>query len=90
MSEATDNLVLRLLQEIRAEQGAQRISLNAMEGRITSIERHMDDVKESVGYALGLSAHANVAYESIGQRLDRLRDEFARLESRIETLESKP
>ena len=67
-----DNLVLRLLREMRADQASMRHSMEAILGRMTAMERHMEDVKESVTYALGLSAHANVAYETTGQRLDRL------------------
>jgi hypothetical protein len=87
MAEEDDNVVLRLLREIGGEQAGLRASVQTIEGRITSIERHMEDVKESVSYALGLSAHANVAYETTGQRLDRLTDKVAGLEGRIEELE---
>ena len=80
MAEDDDNLVLRLLREIRAK-------LDDHDRSFDAIERHMEDVKESVSYALGLSAHANVAYETTGQRLDRLTDRVEALEARIETLE---
>ncbi|CAN5673607.1 hypothetical protein BH23PSE1_BH23PSE1_01790 [soil metagenome] len=79
MAEDDDNLVLRLLRETRSEQSAMRVSLTAIESRTSSIERHMEDVKESVTYALGLAAHANAACDSTGQRLDR--------QASIETLE---
>jgi hypothetical protein len=82
MNDEEDNVVLRLLREIRSE-------MSTMSGRITSIDRHMEGVKESVAYALGLSAHANVAYETTGQRLDRLSDRVAALEARIESLEKR-
>ena len=74
MAEDDDNLVLRLLREIRAEQSTQRVTMEGIQGRITTIARHMEDVKESVSYALGLSAHANVAYETTlneGLRFER-------------------
>jgi hypothetical protein len=87
MTDDDDNLVLRLLREIRSEQSGQRSTMESIQGRITTIERHMEDVKESVAYALGLSAHANVAYETTGQRLDRLSDRVTALEARIESLE---
>lgn len=87
MAEDDDNLVLRLLREIRSEQGEIKGDIAAMRQPMTSFERHAEGVKESVSYALGLSAHANVAYETTGQRLDRLTDRMAALEARIETLE---
>jgi hypothetical protein len=87
MAEEDDNLVLRLLREIRGKLDDHDLAFEGLQGRMTSIERHMEDVKESVGYPLGLSAHANVAYETTGQRLDRLTGRVAVLEARIEELE---
>jgi hypothetical protein len=89
MAEDEDNLVLRLLREIRSKLDDHDRSFEIIGSRMTSIERHMEDVKESVSYALGLSAHANVAYETTGQRLDRLSDRVAALEARIESLEKR-
>jgi hypothetical protein len=87
MSDADDNLVLRLLREIPGKRDDQDRAFEGLHSRMTPMERHMEDVKESVTYALGLSAHANVAYETTGQRLDRLKEQVERLEARIETLE---
>jgi hypothetical protein len=87
MAEEDDNVVLRLLREIRGKLDNHDRAFEGLQGRMTSIERHMEDVKESVSYALGLSAHANVAYETTGQRLDRLKEQVAGLEARIEELE---
>lgn len=87
MSEDEDNLVLRLLREIRGKLDDHDRSFDGMNQHLTSMERHVEDMKESVAYALGLSAHANVAYETTGQRLDRLTEEIKGLEARIENLE---
>ena len=46
MAEDDDNLVLRLLREIRSEQAGERSTMQAIEGGITTIERHMEDVKD--------------------------------------------
>jgi hypothetical protein len=89
MAEDDDNLVLRLLREIRAEQGEIRGDVASIKERMTSYERHVEDMKESVSYALGLSAHANVAYETTGQRLDRLTEQVAGLRARVEELEKR-
>ena len=88
MSEATDNLVLRLLQDIRLDLGDQSRLFEGLNGSMTGMERHIEDMKESVGLALGLSTHAKVAYETTGQRLDRLTDKITGLEARITTLET--
>jgi hypothetical protein len=87
MAEDDDNLILHLLREIRAEQGEMRGAMASISERMTSFERHVEDMKESVGYALGLSVHANVAYETTGQRLDRLTELLAGLETRVGQLE---
>jgi hypothetical protein len=84
-----DNPVLRLLREIRGEQSTQRPTMEGIQGRITSIDRHMEDVKESVACALGLAAHTGVAYGTTGQRPDRLNERVAALEARIESLEER-
>jgi chaperonin cofactor prefoldin len=89
MAEPTDNVVLRLLREIRAEQTVIKRTVETTNGRLTTLERKMDDVNESVTYALGLSAHANVAYETTGQRIDRLTDAVKKLEARVTELEAQ-
>jgi hypothetical protein len=53
MADDDDNLVLRLLREIRSEQATLRSTMQGIQGRITTIDRHMEDVKESVASALG-------------------------------------
>jgi len=87
MTEDENNIVLWLLREIRGKLDDHDRSFDGMTQRLTSMERHIEDMKESVGYALGLSAHANVAYETTGQRLDRLTERPAGLEARVEELE---
>jgi ubiquinone biosynthesis protein UbiJ len=89
VTEDTENLILRLLRDIRAEQAVHSEKFVAIEQRMTTLERKMDDVNESVGYALGLSAHANVAYETTGQRIDRLRETVDDLKARVAALETK-
>ena len=90
MTEDTENIVLRLLREIRAKQDEHSAQFVSVEQRMTTLERKMDDVNESVAYALGVSAHANIAYETTGQRLDRLTETVADLKARLEALEQHP
>jgi hypothetical protein len=89
MAEDDDNLVLRLLREIRGKLDAHDRRFDELDLHMTTFERHVEDIKESVGYALGLSAHANVAYETTGQRLDRMVETIKGLEARIENLEKR-
>lgn len=88
MAENDDNLVLRLLRDIRDKLDQHDHRFDELGERMGGFERHAEEMKESVAYALGLSAHANVAYETTGQRLDRLTERLSGLEARVKHLEA--
>lgn len=77
MADDDDNVVLRLLREIRAEQGDQG-------RRLVRVERRLDEMHESIATSLGMAAHSNVVVEQFGQRFDEeaLRRRLSDLESR--------
>lgn len=87
MTDETDNLILHLLRDIRSKLDDHDRSFDGLQGRMATMERHMEDVKDTVTYALGLSAHSVVAYETSGQRLDRPAEHVSKLEARLENLE---
>lgn len=77
-----DNVVLRLLREIRDEQRTQ--------GRdLTTLKREVGEIKESLATSLGLAAHANVVVGRSGERFDELTDEIVALKRRVAELEAK-
>lgn len=89
MADPDDNVVLRLLREIRAEQRDQSGKLDTLEQRMNTVERKLDDVKETAAYSAGMAVHANVGYETQAERLDRLREDLNEATKRIAALEAK-
>ena len=75
MADEPDNMILRLLREMRSTQ------LDHGE-RLKLIERRIDEVHETVYTAAGLAAHANVRHDGVAERLEAL-------EARVERLEEK-
>ena len=82
MAETESNLILRLLREIRVKQGEDGL-------RLVRVERRVDERHESVGTALGMAVHANIAVEHTGQTFDEIRDEIAALKRRVQELEAR-
>lgn len=65
MTEEADNLVLKLLREMRG-------ILDDHGGKLRRIENRLDDLHETAVTAPGLAGHANVRHDSIEKRLDDL------------------
>ena len=81
MVDPDDNVVLRLLREIREEQRELRFGQE-------TLSRKLDDVKETAAYSAGMAVHANVGYETQAERLDRLREDLNEATKRIAALEA--
>lgn len=82
MAESDDNLVLRLLREIRAQQSEDGM-------RLLRVERRLEELHDSVGTALGFAAHANVVAERSGEQFDELRAQIESLRRRVADLEAQ-
>lgn len=82
MADDADNLVLRLLREMRQ---IQEEHSRKLEG-IRRIEQRLDDLHESTITALGFAAHANVRHENVRKELDELRERIERLEKDAATV----
>ena len=74
-----ENVVLRLLREIRAEMRDLREEQAVGNRRLSAIDRRIDDMKESVVMALGMAGHTNVVVERTGETFDELRDQIEAL-----------
>jgi polyhydroxyalkanoate synthesis regulator phasin len=83
VTEETQNLILRLLRDIRATQDKHSVDL-------TTLKRHMVEVQESVPLAVGFSVSSKAHYETTAERIDRLPETVAALTQRIEALEKQP
>ena len=82
MGETETNLVLRLLREIRAQQGDDG-------HRLQKVERRLDELHEGMVSAMGLAGLASVATEKHGEGMDEIRDEIAALKRRVQELEAQ-
>lgn len=89
MVDGDDNVVLRLLREIRAEMAALRDGQTDGNRRLTKIERHMEEMKETLAYSAGIAMHAGVVVERSGEGMDEIRDEIAALKRRVQELEAR-
>ena len=77
-----DNLVLRMLREIRSQQ--------VDDGRrLQRVERKMDELHDSVITAMGIAGVASVATEKHGEGMDEIRDEISALKRRVQELEAR-
>ncbi len=75
MAREPNDLVLRLLREIRAKQDAQGASLDQVKSR-------MEDLYKISTHTLGVAANAHVRYQELETRVDRLTKRVERLEAK--------
>ena len=81
MAEDRNDLMLRLLREIREDTGDLR-------SRLVRVERRVDELHESASMALGFAAHATQTVEGHGQQFDALREDIEALKRRVAELEA--
>jgi hypothetical protein len=75
MAREPNDLVLRLLRDIRAKQDAQGASLEQVKSR-------MEDLYKISTHTLGVAATAHARYEELETRVDRLTERVERLEAK--------
>jgi uncharacterized protein YceH (UPF0502 family) len=82
MAEEADNLVLKILREIREE-------VRDHSRHFIAVERQLADIKETLFTSAGMAAHANIQVEQMGQRVDELEDRVNVLQKRLAQIEAK-
>ena len=75
MAKEPDNLVLRLLREIRATQQSQGTPL-------TDLQVRFEDLYKVSTHTLGVAANAHVRYEALEARVNKLTERVKRLEAK--------
>ena len=75
MAKEPDDLVLRLLREIRSKQDAQGVTLERVQKRV-------EDLYKMSTHTLGVAARAHERYEALEARVDKLSDRLKRLEAK--------
>ena len=82
MSDDQDNVVLRLLREIRSD-------TTDLRQRMTRVERHLEEMRDQTKTAIGMAGMAAVASETHGGDMDELRDQLEALRRRVAALEDR-
>ena len=80
MAEEPDNLMLRLLREIRETQDKHSALLEDHSRQFREMRREMHDWQESTARAMGFAGHANLRAESLQKQIDALTERLERLE----------
>jgi hypothetical protein len=75
MADEPDNVVLRLLREIRAKQDTQGATLEAVQKRV-------EDLYKMSTHTLGVAVSGHERYEILEARVDKLSDRITRLEAK--------
>jgi hypothetical protein len=82
MATEPDNVVLRLLREIRTAQEAQGDMLAAHGGSLTRLEKRIEDLYKISTHTLGVAVTAHERYETLEARVEKLSDRLDRLEAK--------
>ena len=83
MADEPDDLVLRLLREIRSEVGEVRDDLADMRKDDRARDRRIDEYAELIHQAMGLAAMANIKGENTNERVDFVEDRLTVIEKRL-------
>ena len=75
MAKEPDDLVLRLLRDIRAKQDVQGATLD-------QVQKRVEDLYKISTHTLGVAVTAHERYESLEARVDKLSDRLDRLETK--------
>lgn len=75
MPKEPDNVVLKLLGEIRAKQ-------DDHDKCFAKVEKKLEDLANRATYALGLSAKANIRHDTVQDKIDQIEKRLKKLEAR--------
>ena len=82
MADEPDNLVLQLLQEIRADIGEVKLTLSKHSERFDRVDQRLEEVHETLYTVAGAAVHANVRHDTVAERLKTLEERVSRLEEK--------
>jgi polyhydroxyalkanoate synthesis regulator phasin len=82
MAKEPDDIVLRLLREIRAKQDAQSGMLESQGGSLVRLEKRVEDLYKISTHTLGVAVTAHERYESLEARVENLSERLERLEAK--------
>jgi hypothetical protein len=82
MVDEPDNLVLRLLREIRATQDIHGSDLRYLKGEVAHLRTRADDLYKISTHTLGVTVHER--YESLEATVKDLKERVQRLEAKVD------
>jgi hypothetical protein len=82
MAKEPEDMVLRLLREIRAKQDAQGGMLESQGGSLARLEKRVEDLYKISTHTLGVAVTAHERYESLEARVENLSERLERLEAK--------
>jgi polyhydroxyalkanoate synthesis regulator phasin len=82
MANEPDNVVLRLLREIRTTQQTHGEMLTAQGGSLSRLEKRVEDLYKISTHTLGVAVTAHERHEALEARLDQLSQRVDRLEAK--------
>ena len=82
MAKEPEDVVLRLLREIRAKQDTQGSMLEAQGGSLARLEKRVEDLYKISTHTLGVAVTAHERYESLEARVENLSERLERLEAK--------
>ena len=80
MAEEPDNILLRLLRDIRAKQDDHDKRFDAHDRRFDDLEKAIEDWKETTATGVGFAAHANIRTEALEKEIADLKRRMDRIE----------
>ncbi|BBE70741.1 hypothetical protein [Oharaeibacter diazotrophicus] len=80
MGEEPDNIVLKLLREMRAEQIEQGRKIDRLENRFDRMDKRFDELRHSVLYALGLGTSAGLRADEQEAKVDEIEARLNKIE----------
>ena len=84
MEPEPDNLVLKLLRDMREEMAGVRVSLEGVDARVQHVEKQIDDLHKIVVYSLGQTTETQFRQSQQQSKMDEM---FAQLEKLLSNKE---
>jgi hypothetical protein len=82
MAKEPNDLVLRLLRDIRATQDTHGTTLQEQSATLEEVKNRIEDLYKISTHTLGVAANAHVRYEELETRIDSLTQRVERLEAK--------
>jgi phage shock protein A len=83
MAGEDDNIILRLLRDIRAKLDEHDGRFDEHDKQFAELRQRMDEVHETLYTAAGMAAHANVRQDAVARELADLRSRIEKLEEKV-------